>query len=200
MEHALESTVQERPEPRKGEKLLPDGVLGMLLFIFTEAMLFAGFISAFIIVKSQAAGQMWPPFGQPRLPVEETAVNTAALLVSGLVLGFAQFAFRKSARQAVLPFAASILLGVFFVGFQGVEWAQLLGQGLTLQSSTYGAFFYLIVGAHAIHAVGALGALVWAWFRLRDDDLGQSAFTTVQLFWYFVVLLWPILYWKVYLA
>jgi len=200
MEHALESTVQERPEPRGGEKLLPDGVLGMLLFIFTEAMLFAGFISAFVIVKSQAAGQMWPPFGQPRLPVEETAVNTAALLVSGLVLGFAQFAFRKSARQAVLPFAVSILLGVFFVGFQGVEWAQLLGQGLTLQSSTYGAFFYLIVGAHAIHAVGALGALVWAWFRLRDDDLGQSAFTTVQLFWYFVVLLWPILYWKVYLA
>ncbi len=200
MEHALESTVQERPEPREGEKLLPDGVLGMILFIFTEAMLFAGFISAFVIVKSQAAGQMWPPFGQPRLPVEETAVNTAALLVSGLVLGFAQFAFRRSARQAVLPFAVSIFLGLFFVGFQGVEWAQLLGQGLTLQSSTYGAFFYLIVGAHAIHAVGALAALVWAWFRLRDDDLGQSAFTTVQLFWYFVVLLWPILYWKVYLA
>jgi cytochrome c oxidase subunit 3 len=200
MEHAVESTVQERPEPRKGENLLPDGVLGMLLFIFTEAMLFAGFISAFIIVKSQAAGQMWPPFGQPRLPAEETAVNTAALLVSGLVLGFAQFAFRKSSRQAVLPFAVSILLGLFFVGFQGVEWAQLLGQGLTIQSSTYGAFFYLIVGAHALHAVGALAALGWAWFRLLDDDLEQTTFATVQLFWYFVVLLWPILYWKVYLG
>jgi len=200
MEHALETTVQERPEPRKRENLLPDGVLGMILFIFTEAMLFAGFISAFIIVKSQAAGQMWPPFGQPRLPAEETAVNTGALLVSGLVLGFAQFAFRKSSRQAVLPFAVSIFLGLFFVGFQGVEWAQLLGQGLTMQSSTYGAFFYLIVGAHALHAVGALAALGWAWFRLRNDELDQSTFATVQLFWYFVVLVWPILYWKVYLG
>lgn len=200
MESATAPHVESRPEPRPRRKILPDGVLGMTLFIFTEAMLFAGMISAFIIVKSQAAGQMWPPYGQPRLPVEETAINTAALLLSGLILGFAQYAYRRSSRRAVLPFAVAIFLGVFFVGFQGVEWAQLLGEGLTMQSSSYGGFFYLIVGTHALHAVGALLALVWAWFRLRDDELSQSAFATVQLFWYFVVLVWPVLYWKVYLA
>ena len=199
MERATPPHVESRPEPRASGKILPDGVLGMTLFIFTEAMLFAGMISAFIIVKSQAAGQMWPPYGQPRLPVEETAINTAALLLSGLVLGFAQYAYRRSMQRAVVPFALAIFLGVFFVGFQGVEWAQLLGQGLTLQSSSYGGFFYLIVGTHALHALGALAALVWAWFRLRNGTLTQSAFATVQLFWYFVVLVWPVLYWKVYL-
>jgi len=199
MESATAPKLEHRPEPEPRRKILPDGVLGMLLFIFTEAMLFAGFISAFVIVKSGAAGQMWPPYGQPRLPAQETAVNTAALLLSGLTLGLAQYAFKRSSRRAVVPFAIAIFLGIFFVGFQGVEWAQLLGEGLTMQSSSYGGFFYLIVGAHAVHAIGALLALVWAWFRLQRDELSQSAFATVQLFWYFVVLVWPILYWKVYL-
>lgn len=195
-----EAAALGRPsEPTQRAKLLPDGVLGMLLFIFTEAMLFAGMISAFVIVKSRAAGQMWPPYGQPRLPAEATAFNTAALLLSGIVLVFAHFAFRRERRQALVPFAAAILLGAFFVAFQGVEWVKLLGEGLTMQSSSYGAFFYLIVGTHATHAVGALAAMAWAWTRLRRDRLRGATFATVQLFWYFVVLVWPILYWKVYL-
>ena len=191
--------VDGRPAPSRRRVLVPNGVMGMVLFVFTEVMLFAGMISAFVIVKSQAAGQMWPPYGQPRLPVEETAVNTAALILSGIVLVFAQYAFRRSPRRAVLPFLASILLGAFFVGFQGVEWVDLLGEGLTMQSSTYGAFFYLIVGTHALHAVGALAGMAWAFARLRSGRLSGEQFATVQVFWYFVVLVWPVLYWKVYL-
>ena len=72
--------MEHRPEPVRREPLLSNGVLGMLVFIFTEVMFFAGLISAHTIVRSQTAGQMWPPYGQPRLPIEETAVNTAALL------------------------------------------------------------------------------------------------------------------------
>ena len=89
---AVALPMDSRPEPRRGAKLVPDAVMGMLLFVFTEAMLFAGLISAHTIVKSRAAGQMWPPFGQPRLPLGEAAVNTAALLASGIVLVFAHFA------------------------------------------------------------------------------------------------------------
>ena len=191
--------VGSTPEPVRARKLMPDGVLGMLLFVFTEAMLFAGFISAHTIVKSRAAGQMWPPFGQPRLPFEQTAVNTAALLASGLVLVFAHFAFRKRPRQAVIPLLISVLLGAFFVAAQGREWVALLAEGLTLTSSTYGAFFYVIVGAHALHAVGAIIAMAWAWFRLRAGRLTGSQLATVETFWYFVVLVWPVLYLKVYL-
>ena len=65
--------------PAKREPAIPNGVLGMMIFIFTEIMFFSGLISAHIIVKSQAAGQMWPPYGQPRLPIEETALNSLAL-------------------------------------------------------------------------------------------------------------------------
>ena len=191
--------IERRPEPTARPKLLSNGVLGMLIFIFTEVMFFAGLISAHTIVRSQAAGQLWPPYGQPRLPVQETALNTAALLASGVVLVLAWFAFRKDAPNARIPLLLSIMLGTFFVGFQGVEWVALLAEGLTLTSSTYGSFFYLIVGTHALHAVAALSALGWAWFRLDRGLLTASQLGTVSAFWYFVVLVWPVLYLKVYL-
>lgn len=192
-------TLERRPEPAERPKLLSNGVLAMLIFIFTEVMFFAGLISAHTIVRSQAAGQLWPPYGQPRLPAEETAVNTAALLASGLVLVLTWFAFRKDAQNARIPLLLAIVLGTFFVGFQGVEWVALLADGLTLTSSTYGSFFYLIVGTHALHAVVALTALGWAWYRLDRDVLTPQQLATVSAFWYFVVLVWPVLYLKVYL-
>jgi heme/copper-type cytochrome/quinol oxidase subunit 3 len=187
------------PGPARREPLVSNGVLGMLVFIFTEVMFFAGLISAHSIVRSNAAGQMWPPFGQPRLPVQETAVNTAALLVSGIVLVIAWLAFRRERSNARIPMALSILLGGFFVWFQGLEWAALLQEGLTIQSSSYGGFFYLIVGSHALHAIAALAALVWAWLKLDQSELTASQLATVSAFWYFVVLVWPVLYVKVYL-
>jgi cytochrome c oxidase subunit 3 len=185
--------------PRRREPLIPNGVLGMIVFIFTEVMFFSGLISAHAIVKSQAAGQMWPPYGQPRLPVEETALNSLALLASGVVLVFAWFAFKREKSAARIPLFLAMLLGMTFVGFQGVEWTALLADGLTMQSSTYGGFFYLIVGAHALHARGALGGLAWAFQRLDKGALTSAQLATVSAFWYFVVLVWPVLYWTVYL-
>jgi cytochrome c oxidase subunit 3 len=191
--------LEPRPEPMRRPKLMADGVMGMLIFVFTEIMMFAGLISAHAIVRSQVAGEMWPPYGQPRLPVQETAVNTAALLVSGIVLVFAQLAFRKEPSRARLPILLALLLGLVFVGAQGTEWVALLGEGLTIQSSTYGGFFYLIVGAHGVHAIAAILALGWACYELHKRRLTSSQIATVSVFWYFVVLLWPILYLNVYL-
>jgi cytochrome c oxidase subunit 3 len=191
--------IDRRAAPVRREPVVSNGVLAMLMFIIAEVMFFAGLISAHAIVRSQAAGQMWPPFGQPRLPVQETAINTGALLVSGIVLVIAWFAFKRDRPSAKIPLLLSILLGGFFVWFQGLEWAALLREGLTIQSSSYGGFFYLIVGAHAAHAVAALLALAWAWMRLGQDRLTAPQLATVCAFWYFVVLVWPVLYWKVYL-
>lgn len=172
-------------------------VLGMLLFLMVEAMMFAGFISAFMIVKSNAIE--WPPPGQPRLPVERTLLNSVALLVSGGVLLHAGRVFRRNRLKALGPMGVAMALGAFFVAFQGWEWLQLLREGLTLTSSQHGSFFYVIVGMHAAHALVALAALAWAWRKLSTLELAPSTLAGVSLFWYFVVLLWPVLYWRVYL-
>jgi heme/copper-type cytochrome/quinol oxidase subunit 3 len=170
----------------------------MLIFVFVELMLFAGMISAFMIAEASAV-LGWPPPGQPRLPVGETALNTLALLASGVALFAAGRAYRRERRSARLPLALAIALGAFFVCFQGVEWVALIREGLTLTSSTHGSFFYLIVGTHALHAVAALGGLVYAYLRLRRRLLNHSTFAAARVFWYFVVGVWPVLYGVVYL-
>jgi cytochrome c oxidase subunit 3 len=184
-------------EPVRGRPLIPSGVLGMLLFVFTEAMLFAGFISAHAVVK--AGSQEWPPANQPVLPFAATMLNTAALFASGVFLVLAHIAFRKHADKARVPLMIATLLGLFFVIFQGREWAALLAQGLTLTSSPYGSFFYVIIGVHALHAIAAIGGLTWAWLRLKQGRLAATELWTVETLWYFVVLVWPMIYFRVYL-
>ena len=53
---------------------------------------------------------------------------------------------------------------------------------------------------HGLHAILALLGLVWAWGRLKRGRLKDTEFWSVQVFWYFVVGLWPLLYWLVYLS
>ncbi len=179
------------------EPLIPNGVMGMLIFVTTESMLFAGLISAFTIIRSGAA--VWPPPGQPRLPIEETALNSAALLLSGLMLYVARRRYSRDRESARLPLLLAMLLGAFFVAFQGAEWVALIGQGLTVTSSTLGSFFYLIVGLHGLHAAAALLVLAYTWQRMRRGWLASSQLATAEVFWYFVVGVWPILYLVVYL-
>ena len=184
--------------PRK-RPLAQNGALGMAIVIFTEIMLFSGFISAFVIVRGTALPGMWPPAGQPRLPFERTMLNTAALLASGIVLWIGGRKFRKAGGPAAMRWLdAALLLGTVFVFAQGAEWIGLLKQGLTLTSSQLGSFFYVIVGAHALHAVAAIIALGWSAVLLRRGTLTESRLGAVELFWYFVVLMWPILYAIVY--
>jgi cytochrome c oxidase subunit 3 len=170
----------------------------MLIFVISESMLFAGLISGFVILKSSA--MVWPPLDQPRLPLEATAFNTAVLLASGALLFIAHKAFHRGDRESMRkPMIGALGLGAFFVAFQGYEWAQLLSQGLTLTSSSLGSFFYLIVGMHALHAIAAISLLGRATLHLRRGYLTPSLFGSAEVFWFFVVGLWPILYAIVYL-
>ena len=170
----------------------------MMLFILTEVMLFAGLVSAFTIAKS--AAPVWPPPGQPRLPIEATAFNSVVLFASAVALLFAHRAFHKGDRESMRrPMWLALGLGSFFVIFQGFEWVTLLSEGLTMTSSTYGAFFYLIVCIHALHAFGAIALLARANHRLQQGWLTPGLFGAAEMFWFFVVGVWPVIYLVVYL-
>jgi heme/copper-type cytochrome/quinol oxidase subunit 3 len=181
---------------QRREPLVPSGVMGMLIFVFTELMLFAGLISAFTIIRSSSV--VWPPPGQPRLPFEATAFNTAVLLLSGAALLWTRRAFDRNRAAARTPLAVAIALGAFFVVVQGAEWVAMIRQGLTLTSSTLGGFFYLAVGLHALHAIAALALLGVTFRRLRRGWLASSQLGTAEVLWYFVVAVWPVLWLVVY--
>ena len=168
----------------------------MSIFVVSEIMLFMGFISAFNVVKAGSIN--WPPPNQPRLPVEMTAINTLILLASGVLLYFSYQQFKKQKSFEKL-FLASIATGVTFIAIQGYEWTKLLSYGLTLTSSNYGGFFYLIIGAHALHAFFAVLLMLKVYLSRSKPEKLRNGFLTLQVFWYFVVGMWPLLYITVYL-
>ncbi len=185
------------PRAPERHKVLPDAVLGMAIFVVTEVMFFAGFISAFVVAK--AGAPVWPPPDQPRLPVGITAVNTLILLASGVALYYAGKRYLEGTdAQARTPMVAAAGLGTLFVVVQGYEWVNLINHGLTLTGSTYGAFFFLIIGAHALHAIAGIVALVWMVGHLNRGTITPGGFQAGRIFWYFVVAVWPVLYWQVY--
>ena len=184
--------------PDAGRRL-PNSVLATIIFVVTEIMFFAALMSAHTIARATVMGGVWPPVGQPRLPAERTAFNTAILLLSGVLLFISSRRARDGYEKARAFLAGAVATGIAFVLLQGVEWVALLREGLTMQSSMHGAFFYLIVGAHALHAVVAIAILTAIYFPMRRGTLAPSTFLATQIFWYFVVLLWPVIYMRVYL-
>ena len=188
-------------QPRVTRPPISSGVLGMLIFMVTEAMFFAGLISAYVVIK--AGIEEWPPWGQPRLPVVATAFNTVVLLASGYIMVHSRACFKKNELALGRRWLGiSILLGAFFLVFQGYEWIQLLKFGFTLSSSVYGGLFYLLIGAHGFHVMGALAILIYAWYRIKTqgNPITPEGLFPFQLLWYFVVCVWPVLYVLVYLS
>lgn len=178
--------------------VVPSVVLGMLAFVVTEVMFFAGLISAFLIVRSRAITP-WPPVDQPRLPIEATALNTLVLVLSGVAVFVAWHEFTRRGRS-LRWLVAGVALGAVFVSVQGAEWLTLLREGLTLTTSAHASFFYVIVGAHALHVVAALIVLSRTAMLLWTDRLSEPTLRATVILWTFVVGVWPILYTLVYLG
>lgn len=205
---AVSQTGNVRESITRGS-VVNNGTLGMMIFIAAELMFFGGLISAFIVNRADNLKD-WPPAWQPRLPVEQTAVNTLILLISGVFMFYATRLLKgitkenetESRKKLNMAIMASFALGFFFVGSQGQEWIALVSEGLTTRSSLFGAFFYVIVGAHGIHAAAGLIYLLYVSARvLRSENIVivQRYIKAGSVYWYFVVLLWPILYVLVYL-
>jgi heme/copper-type cytochrome/quinol oxidase subunit 3 len=176
-------------------------VLATIFVIGGEVMLFAGLVFSFFIVR--LAAPVWPPPLEPRLPVEVTAVNTIVLLFSSwAMIGALRARSRGDRRMFVRGLAVTASLGGLFLAVQGYEWFRLIGFGLTTASGIYGGTFYTLIGAHAVHVLGALAWLGIILVRAtRGSFVGSraAAVTACAMYWHFVVALWPILYVSVYL-
>jgi cytochrome c oxidase subunit 3 len=190
------------PKPvRRAQVRIPNAVIGTLIFLGAEVMLFAGMISGFLVLRANSAA--WPPVGQPRLPIGVTAVNTLILLISGDVMRRAQNAIRRDARAQLNRWLGlTALLGLVFIAVQGTEWVNLIGYGLTASSGAYGATFYTLIGCHAVHVlIGVIILVTVLWHALQGRYTAKehAAVTASGVYWAFVVGIWPVLYVLVYL-
>ena len=185
-----------RRRVRGAGPIVPNAVIGTLIFLGAEAMLFGGLISIFLVLRAGDAA--WPPADQPRLPILMTAVNTLILLLSGYTIQRASRAVRGDRGWELRWWlTVTVVLGALFLGVQGVEWIRLVRYGLSATSSNYGGTFYTLIGCHALHVFGGV-VLLLAVLRgaLRGHYTARScgAVEAVRLYWSFVVGVWPFLY------
>jgi heme/copper-type cytochrome/quinol oxidase subunit 3 len=189
------------PEPSSRPRL--DNVrVAMTFLIACEVMFFAGLVSGLFVLRM--AAPLWPPPLQPRLPIAVTGVNTLVLLGSSAAMLAAARALRAGRRRRLLrALGLAAGLGTLFLVIQGYEWARLIQYGLTVSSGAYAATFYTIIGAHAVHVLGALawlGVTLVLAARGRLADGRTATFRACAIYWHFVVALWPVLYLSVYLV
>ena len=189
-----------RPLPRK-EPVVSNAVLGMLMFLAFETMFFAGLLGAFLVFRLESTS--WPPPGEPYLPIGVTWVNTGILLASACTMRWAHRAIRVGNRAGLVQgLGLTALLGTTFLSVQGSEWIRLVQYGLTLQSGTYGATFYTLIGCHGIHVLAAvlwLAVVLVLAVRGRFSPERHVAVQLCKMYWMFVVGLWLVLFPSVYL-
>ncbi len=195
MTHTDVDIIQNRP--------ISNAKLGVLVLLGAETMLFVGLIGAFLVFRMGNVN--WPPLslGDMQLPQLVTGINTLLLLISGYTMFYSVRSIQQDRTwHHHVSLVFTWYLGLAFLVIQGSEWIQLIRQGLTLQSGIYGGIFYVLIGCHALHV---LGAVLWLSIVLAKSLLGRfssqeyTGVETCMLYWIFVVALWPILYVLVYL-
>jgi len=182
----------------KRKPLVPSTVFATSVLVVTEVMFFVALISAFVIIKSNYGA--WAPPKGIVLPIATTAFNTVVLFASGVMLHFVGRAVKKGQAQLRVEnyLLSSMALGLFFVLVQGYEWFNLISFGMTMDSSVFGACFFLIIGMHGIHAFGAILAMYYVFRIVKSGKIKLEHIHSMQIFWYFVVGIWPVLYALVY--
>lgn len=186
--------------------------LGLLVALTPVLMLFVSFTSAYVV--RQGLPSLDPRTNQlvhDWIPVKLPAllwVNTVVLLLSSVGMELARRQ-TKSAAAAVTteqagPVAVSaaakmpwltmtIALGLLFLLGQWMAWKQLATSGFYVATTPSSSFVYLLTGAHAVHLMGGVVALLVAglFVLLRRPVTTRSIVVDVTgWYWHFMAALW----------
>jgi cytochrome c oxidase subunit III len=161
---------------------------GMWMAISAITMLFAAFTSAMVVRRGLSND--WAP---TRLP-EILYLNTLVLIASSITLEGSR---RSLAAGRINRFArglcVTLALGFTFIAGQLIAWRQLASQGVYLATNPSSSFFFLLTGAHGIHLLGGIIALLYLVFWARKYTLAPRKHTAVDvtaMYWHFMDGLW----------
>ncbi len=181
------------PPPREREE--NTAWLGMLVFLGSWAMLFAGIFFAYGVVR--ASTHHWPPDGLPRLPIALPAANTLVIGLSSLALQMGYERLKKGAPAAASLLFVALALGTLFLALQAVLWTQVWRSGLSPDRGPYPSAFWALTGFHALHVAIGVGALVALAVRTALGTYNPARHLAVRLwamYWHFVGAVWLLIF------
>jgi cytochrome c oxidase subunit III len=185
------------PEAHRSSRVEPQ-LLGMLLFIISEIMVFGAFFTAYFFIRI-AQGDPWPAHGTT-LPVAVAGVNTAILMSSSFTLHWAEAAIKKGNHFGLKAgILTTFLLGCAFLFIQINEYANI---GFAPQDQAQATIFYSLTGLHGAHVFIGLVLLLIVTVRAFRGHYSAEKHRGVEIpgiYWHFVDIMWIVVYTTVYI-
>ncbi|MGK2933191.1 MAG: cytochrome c oxidase subunit 3 [Solirubrobacterales bacterium] len=176
-------------------------VLGILLFILSEIMLFGAFFAAYFFLRVVVSPDTWPPTGI-ELPVLVAGINTVILVSSSFTVHYALEAIKHNNHNGLkLGLGITWLLGATFLFIQINEYVHI---GFTPRDGAFGSIFFSLTGLHGAHVFVGLLLLTFANVRAWRGHFGpaQKDHLGVEvpgIYWHFVDIMWIVVFLAVYI-
>jgi heme/copper-type cytochrome/quinol oxidase subunit 3 len=177
------------PTTEAAPRSASNGWWGMVLFVATEATLFAVLLASYFYIRFKTSGG-WPPDGIADPKLFRAFVMTVLLTGSAAFMYAAETGIRRGSQRAlVLGLGGAFVLGLAFLGLQIWE-TVVVAREFTPRTDTYGSLVFTITGAHSAHLIVGLLLIAWiqvrAWFGAYSPrrHLGVQM---AAIYWFFVV-------------
>ena len=185
------------PEANRSSRVEPQ-LLGMLLFIISEVMIFGAFFTAYFFIRV-VQGDAWPAHGM-EIPTGPVAINTAVLLSSSLTMHWAQTSVKNGNRFGLKAgILSTFCLGLTFLFVQINEYAHI---GFAPHDFAQGSIFYGLTGLHGAHVCVGLILLSMVTVRAFRGHFTPEEHRGVEvpgIYWHFVDVMWIVVYTTIYI-
>jgi cytochrome c oxidase subunit 3 len=186
------------PAANRSSRVEP-ALLGMMLFIVSEVMVFGAFFTAYFFIRVVAEGHTWFPIDGKDLPVAVAGVNTAILVSSSLTLHWAQTSIKNGNRFGLQAgMSATFLLGLTFLFIQINEYVHI---GFAPQDHAQATVFFSLTGLHGAHVTIGLILLGMVTIRSFKGHFSPEEHHGVEIpgiYWHFVDVMWIVVYTTIY--
>ncbi len=178
-----------------------EAVFGFWVFLMSDLILFALLFATYITMLGGEAGGPGP---KDLFDIKSAAVETTLLLLSSFTFGMASLALKHSHRRVVLLLwlAATLALGVTFLGFETHDFITAIAKGGGPGRSGFTSAYFALVGTHGLHVTfGSIWIVVMILQVLvfGPDRLGKTRLLRLGLFWHFLDIVWVGIFSVVYL-
>jgi cytochrome c oxidase subunit III len=194
---AIEHGHHGPPAANRSSRVDPS-LLGMLLFIISEVMVFGAFFTAYFFLRV-VNGDHWPANGT-ELPKLVAGVNTCIRVSSSFTVHWALVSARRGNRFGLQAgMLTTFLLGATFLFIQINEYIHI---GFSPQDHAQGTIFYGLTGLHGAHVFIGLTLLAMVTVRAFRGHFKPEDHRGVEvpgIYWHFVDVMWIIVFTTVYI-
>ena len=171
-------------------------------FLISEAAIFGGLFTHYFYHRHLL--EYWPPAGTPEISTHFPAIATLILMFSSFTCELGLKSIEKgNVFKTKSWLLLTILLGLVFLGFQGMEWGVLINQyAFTVETNIYGTMFYMMTGFHGLHVAVGIIFLILTYGRLELGQMNERRHFSViasSWYWHFVDVIWVLLFFGLYL-